>query len=60
MIGAETILVQRVATRPIVFGLLLAAAFSLSSALPASAAPAAPAAGEAAARLARFWLSRVF
>ena len=49
MIGAETILVQRVATRPIVFGLLLAAAFSLSSALPASAAPAAPAAGEAAA-----------
>ena len=49
MIGAETMLVQRVATRRTVIGLLLTAALCLSSALPASAAPAAPVAGETAA-----------
>jgi hypothetical protein len=49
MIGAETMLVQRVATRRTVIRLLLTATLCLSSALPASAAPAAPVAGETAA-----------
>ena len=49
MIGVETMLVQRVATRRTVIGLLLTAALCLASALPASAAPAAPVAGETAA-----------
>src|SRR5438034_86703 len=49
MIGAETLLVQRAATRRTVIGVLLTAALCPSSALPASAAPAAPAAGETAA-----------
>ena len=47
MIGAE--IVQRVATRRTVIGLLLTAALCLSSALPESAAPAAPVSGETAA-----------
>jgi len=41
MISAETMLVQRVATRRTVIRLLLTAALCLSSAPPASAAPAA-------------------
>jgi len=49
MIGAETMLVPRVAPPRTVIGLLLTAALCLSSAPPARAAPAAPVASETAA-----------